>query len=67
MAIGPLGVHAAHFGKPKNEKKPLATLRTGSAWLPKKNGGGVLTRGLQETENQAHCVDINRKRGLRSD
>lgn len=26
MAIGPLGVHAAHFGKPKNERKPLTTL-----------------------------------------
>lgn len=32
MAIGPLGVRAAHFGKPKNERKQLMTLSTGSMW-----------------------------------
>lgn len=32
MATGPLGVRAAHFGKPKNERKQLMTLCTGSAW-----------------------------------
>lgn len=32
MAIGPLGVRAAHFGKPKNERKQLTRLRTGSMW-----------------------------------